>query len=75
MHTPHSTQVAGCIEYGNSRMVDHDLAFKLRALIDCSWQNLILVIKSIEILAKGEGKLLLQDECSKCLRVLWIAIF
>jgi len=39
-HTPHSTQVAGCIECGNGRMVDHDLAVKLRAPTDCSgWEG------------------------------------
>ena len=75
VHTPHCAQVTGCIECGNGGMVDHDLAIELRALVDCSGREIIWMIKSVEILVKGEGELWLRDECSKCLEVPWIAIF
>jgi len=74
-HTPHSTQVAGCIECGNGRMVDHDLAVKLRAPTDCSGWEVIWMIESVEILVKGKGELWLWDECNKHLEVPQIAIF
>jgi hypothetical protein len=35
-------------------MVDHDLAIKLRALVDCSGREVIWVIENMEILLKGE---------------------
>ena len=47
VHPSSSTLITGCKEGGNSRMIDFDIAFKLRVFINCGRQHLVWVVEQV----------------------------